>query len=152
LKCVGYVFGVGGIIVVSHDGPEAVRRGHLAQETSTGLGGERGFRFVSYQGHGDKVSGEGDQIGVKAVDHGDGGAQRVDREIRIVVEIAEHGDSEAIQPFRPARQEKLLADDARPVRGQQERISDNRERTGGGSGAKKLASCGGNQQQTSITQ
>ncbi len=92
-----------------------------------------------------------DQIGMKAVDNGDGGVQRMDREIRVVVEIAEHGDGEAIHPFRPARQEKLLADDARPVRRQQDRIPGDRDCADGGGGAKKLASCGGNQRQTKIT-
>ncbi len=58
LECAGYVFRVSAVIVVSHDGPETVRRGHLAQEASTGLGGERGFSFVPDQGYGDKVSGE----------------------------------------------------------------------------------------------
>ena len=88
---------------------------------------------------------------MKVLDHGNRSAQRMNREIRVVVEIAEHGDGEAIQLFGPALEAKLLAHNARLVRSQKDSVSDGRDRAGGGGSLKKLASCGGNQRQTKIT-
>src|SRR5271169_1183913 len=88
---------------------------------------------------------------MKAADHGDGGAQGMYREIRVVVKVTQYGDGEAIHSFGPARQEKLLANGAGPVGREQDRIPGDREGSGRGGGAKKLASCSGNQRQTKIT-
>jgi hypothetical protein len=146
-----YAFGVRGIIVVSHDRPEAVRSGDPAQEASAGLSGEGCFLFVAERGHGNKISDEHDQVGMKAVDHADRGMQRMNREKRIVVEIAEHGDGEAIEPFGPALEAKHLTHDAREVRSQKDSVSDDGDCADRGSSLKKLASCGGDQRQTKIT-
>src|ERR1019366_1065132 len=116
-------------------------------EASTWFGRERGFPAVSDPGHGNKVAGEHDQVGTKTVDHGDSGMQRMNRKIWVVMEIAEQGDGEAVQPFRPARQEKILAHNARTVRLQQEGIPGKRDGASGGGPAKKLASCGRKQGQ-----
>ncbi len=67
------------------------------------------------------------------------------------MEIAEHGDGEAIQPFGPALEAKLLAHNVRKVRSQKETVSDDGDCTDRGSSLKKLASCAGNQRQTKIT-
>src|SRR5580698_1540136 len=54
----------------------------------------------------------------------------MDGEVGIEMEIAEQGDGEAIHPFGPTREEKILAHEARMVGGQEKRIARNR----GGSG------------------
>ena len=108
--------------------------------------------MVSDEWHGNKVSGEHDQIGTKAVDHGNRGVQRMDRKVRIVVKIAEQSDRKAIQPFRPARQEKILAHDARTVRLEQYSIRGKRDGASGDRPAKKLASCGRKRRQKDLTQ
>ncbi len=151
LESAGYMFGIGAVIMVSQDSPEAVRRGQLAQEARAGLGGERSLRRVADRGHGDEVSSERDQVRMKIVHHGNRSAQGMNREIRIVVEIAEHGDGEAIQPFGPALKAKLLPHNARKVRSEKDSVSDDRDCADGGSPVKKLASCGGDQRQTRIT-
>jgi hypothetical protein len=111
---------IGAAIVVAQDGPEAVRRGHLAQEASAWFGGERCFPLVSNQGGRNKVSGEHDQVGTKAADHSDRGMQGMNRKIGIVMEIAEQSDRETIQPLRPTWQKKILAHNARTIRFEQD--------------------------------
>jgi len=73
------VFAVCVFIVISHDSPEVVRRGHLPQEASTGVGRKRRFFAASEQGHRNEVPRQHNQIRMKAVDHGDGGMQRMHR-------------------------------------------------------------------------
>jgi hypothetical protein len=58
------------------------------------------------------------------------------------MEIADQGDGKAIKPFRPTRQEEILAHDVRTVRLQQDSIPGKSERASGCSPAEKLASCG----------
>jgi len=96
------VLWVGVLIVVSHDGPKAMRRSHLSQEASTWLGCERGFPDISERGRGNKVAGEHNQVGTKTVDDGNSGVQRMDREVWVVMKIAEQSDRKTIQLFRPA--------------------------------------------------
>jgi hypothetical protein len=144
------VFGGCVLIVVSHDGPETVRRGHPAQQASTRFGGRRGFFLVSREGNGNEISREHNQIGMKVVNQGYGGMQRMDGKIRVVMEIAKQRDGEAIHPFWPARQEKVLAYDARTVGLEEDSVSGNGDCASSGGGAKKLASCSWDQRQTRI--
>jgi hypothetical protein len=75
----------------------------------------------------------------------------MDRENRIVVEIAEYGDGEAIQPLGPALKVKFLAHNTGKVRSQKDPVSDDCDCADNGNSLKKLASCGGHQRQTDIT-
>ena len=62
------------------------------------------------------------------------------------MKIAEQGDGKAIQPLRPARQEKILAHDARTVRLEKYSIPGKRDGASGGGELEKLASCGRNEE------
>lgn len=86
---------------------------------------------------------------MKVVNQGYGGMQGMNRKIRVVMEIAEQRDGEAIQPFWPVRQEKVLAYDPRTVRLEEDSVSGNGDCASSG-GAKKLASCSRDQRQTRI--
>jgi hypothetical protein len=151
LERAGHVFGVGGVVVVSEDGPEAVRGSDLAQETGTGFGCERCSSCVTENWESDKIPSKYDQIGMKGVHHWNGGEQGMDREIRVVVEIADEGDGETIKSQRPARQQKVPAHNARTIRREEDGIAGDRNCAGGCGAAKKLASCRGNKRQTKIT-
>ena len=49
------------------------------------------------------------------IDHANGGMKRMNREVRIVVEVAEYNNGEAIEFGRPAPQRQVLANDARTI-------------------------------------
>src|SRR5258708_10341833 len=136
------MFVIGGLVVIAQHCPQTMRSGHLAQQAGAWLSGERGFSIVSNEWGRNEISGEHNQIGTEIVDHGDRGVQWVDRKIRVVMEIAEQRDGESIHALRPARQEKVLAHNARAVRFEQDGIPGKRYRASGSSRAEKPASCG----------
>ena len=49
------------------------------------------------------------------IDHANGGMKRMNREVRIVVEVAEYNNGEAIELGRPAPQRQVLANNARMI-------------------------------------
>jgi hypothetical protein len=59
--------------------------------------------------------------------------KRMDRKVGVVVKITQQSDCETIQPFGPAREEKILTHDARLVGRDEGCICGKRERSGGGS-------------------
>ena len=124
----------------SQDGPKTMGCSHLLNEAGAWFDCVSAAIRSSPDSGRNKVSGEHDKIGTKAVDHGDRGAQRMDGKVRVIVEIAEQGNGKAIQTFRPARKEKILAHDARTVRLEQNRISGKRDGADCGGAAKELAS------------
>jgi len=71
LKCACDALWVSVEIVIAQDRPQAVRRGHLAQEASAWFGGGGGGGILSNQRRGNEVSRERDQVGPKPVDYGD---------------------------------------------------------------------------------
>src|SRR5258708_34253754 len=95
--------------------------------------------FMSDNRYRNEVPCERDKLGTKAVDHRNSSVKRMNGKIRVVMEIAKQSDGETIQPLGPARQEKVLTQNARTVRLQQGCIASNRNRGSGSSGAEKLA-------------
>ncbi len=65
----------------------------------------------------------------------------MNREIRVVVEIAEQRNREAIEPFRPAGKNKIPAHNARAIGLDQDGLPGKCKRTGRYGQAEKLASC-----------
>jgi hypothetical protein len=136
------MFRIGAVIVIAEDGPKAVRRGHLAQQASTWFSRDCSLLMIADPGQGDKVTEKHDQVGTKSVDNGNGGMERVNRKVRVVVEIADQCDGKAVQPFGPTRQKKILANDVRAVGLQQDSVSGKSNGSGGGGSPEKLPSCG----------
>jgi hypothetical protein len=129
------------VVVVAKDGPQAVRRGELAQEAGARLGRECASAVMAAPGNRNKIAGEHDEIGTETIHDGDGGVQRVDGEVRIVMEIADEGDGEASEAFRPTGQKEILANDVGVVGLEQDSIRGESDSGDGGSPAEKLASC-----------
>jgi len=128
-------------IVIAQHRPQAVRSAHLPQQRGARIGGQRAFAVVAECRHGNKISGKHNQVRMKSVDHGDGRMQRMHGKKRIEVEVAEQGDGESVKTLGPAAKIKILPDDARTVGGDENGVAGQRERTRGGAGEKKTASC-----------
>lgn len=118
-----------------------MRRGHTAEESSARFGREGSLSFVPDQRQGNEVASEHDQIRTKAVDQGNSGVQRMDGEERVIMEIADQGEGEAVEPFGPARQKKILAHDVWEVGLDQYSVPGESDCASSGTPAEKLASC-----------
>jgi hypothetical protein len=143
-----HVPGVGAFIVIAHDGPKPMRRGELTQYTGARFSRQCAFGVVTQQRHRNKIAGKHNQIGSKADYDRDSGMKRMNREMRIVVKIAKHGDGETIHSLGPARQKKILPHQAGMIGGEERGVPNNDGRTRNGRCGNELASCGWKKRQT----
>ena len=102
-KSCGHVAGVGESVVVPQNGIDAKRGPQGSQELGARFHGlRRSGVFVAKFGKRNEVASQGYDIGLEQVYEGERLADDASAEQRVVVEIAELGDGEAVQSFRQA--------------------------------------------------
>ncbi len=96
--------GIGEYIMISQHSPETVGRLEIAEQPGTRLGCRCRRGMFAKERHRHEIASQYDQLGTESIDYGDCRTDRVNREVGIVMEVAEQRDIESVEVSRPAAQ------------------------------------------------
>jgi hypothetical protein len=100
----GNPIGIGECIMVPQHSPESMGRLQPPEQMGARLGNIGSLRMLTKKRLGHEITGQNDQFRMQLIDEGNGGTDRVDREVRVVMEVAEQCDVESVEVRWPATQ------------------------------------------------
>ena len=147
-KRAGHYARVGEYVMVPHDRPQTVAGVQFLQHLSARLGGRGSLGRVTEQRYRNEIPGQHDQFGMQFIHQVNCSAERVNREIGIVVEVAEKGDGKTIQAGGPTTKSNVLAHDSGTVGLDQDGVRGDRSYASGRCKPNKLSPIEGENSQS----